>query len=82
MQITNTYFRQQPANQRRDSDCLQYLKSDIVICKMYSIRSILCKLIGWLLPEIGVCYLHPRPDNPNGKGGSVAKQGRSNYRAF
>jgi hypothetical protein len=24
-------------------------------------------LIGWLLPEIGVCYLHP-PDNPNGKG--------------
>ena len=28
MQITNTYFRQQPANQRRDSDCLQYLKYD------------------------------------------------------
>ena len=25
MQIPNTYFRQQPANQRRDSDCLQYL---------------------------------------------------------
>ena len=31
--ITNTYFRQQPANQRRDTDCLQYLKSDIVIYK-------------------------------------------------
>ena len=28
VQITNTYFRQQPANQRRDSDCLQYLKND------------------------------------------------------
>ena len=31
IQITNTYFRQQPANQRCDTDCLQYLKSDIVI---------------------------------------------------
>jgi hypothetical protein len=28
--ITNTYFRQQPANQGRDTDCLQYLNSDIV----------------------------------------------------
>jgi hypothetical protein len=28
--ITNTYFRQQQANQGRDTDCLQYLKSDIV----------------------------------------------------
>ena len=28
--ITNTYFRQQPANQGCDTDCLQYLKSDIV----------------------------------------------------
>ena len=37
-QITNTYFRQQPANQRRDSDCLQYLKSDIVICKTRSMK--------------------------------------------
>jgi hypothetical protein len=33
MQITNTHFRQQPANQRSDSDCLQYLKSDVVISK-------------------------------------------------
>ena len=33
IQITNTYFRQQPANQRCNTDCLQYLKSDIVICK-------------------------------------------------
>jgi hypothetical protein len=33
VQVTNTYFRQQPVNQRRDSDCSQYLKSDIVICK-------------------------------------------------
>ena len=38
VQITNTYFRQQPANQRRDSDCLQYLKSDIVICKTLSMN--------------------------------------------
>ena len=33
MQIPNTYFRQQPANQCRDSDCLQYLKSDTAVCK-------------------------------------------------
>jgi hypothetical protein len=60
IQITKTYFRQQPANQRRDSDCLQYLKSAIVIYKTLS--------IGWLLLEIGVCYVNP-PDNPNGKEG-------------
>jgi hypothetical protein len=29
IQITNAYFRQQPKNQRSDTDCLQYLKSDI-----------------------------------------------------
>ena len=38
MQITNTYFRQKPANQRIDSDCLQYLKSYIVICKSLSMN--------------------------------------------
>jgi hypothetical protein len=38
IRITNTYFRQQPANQRRDSDCLQYLKSDIVIYKTLSMN--------------------------------------------
>jgi predicted NAD-dependent protein-ADP-ribosyltransferase YbiA (DUF1768 family) len=37
IQTTNTYFRQQQANQRLDSDCLQNLKSDIVICKTLSI---------------------------------------------
>ena len=41
IQITNTYFRQQPANQRRDTDCLQYLKSDIVIYQQRSFYLIL-----------------------------------------